>query len=58
MEYVLNIVKREPNPDYKPKRNFGYDGPESDPWLNQRSLDVVLTEEELKVIKKACIEVM
>lgn len=61
-EYVITVCKREKNPEYDPKKDYdpinyrNYPAPL--PYLEYRELYVVLTEDEFKAVKKACLEVM
>lgn len=58
MEYEIVITKRQKNPEYSPCRDPYDRRPEQDPYLFSQDLRTVLTEEEFKAVKKACLEVM
>ena len=60
MTYHLTITKLVPNPDYNAEEarrcvNFGYSQPSTIP---ERVLDVEVSEDEFKAIKKATLEVI
>lgn len=61
MSYKLKIIKEGPNPGYDPKKARQYNdfnNPGPCPTIAEKILEVEVTEEEFKAIKKACLEVM
>jgi hypothetical protein len=60
--YTLTVDYSEPNPDYKPPRRWAADfhgykpeDPELPPFVNARTLSVVLTEAEWLRVKEAVL---
>lgn len=58
MEYILNIYRKENNPNYSPKSQPYGREEQSEYLINELALTVILKEEEFIAIKKAVIEVI
>ena len=58
MEYQIVITKREKNPAFEPNKTYYHHNEMPLEYLEWKCLTTVLSEEEFKAVKKACLEVM